>query len=145
MANGLISDPFPNFNFLVELDGITRAAFNECSGFDSTVEVIEYNEGGSLFNIKLPGRVKYANIMLRRGMTADLELYNWHLSVVQGQTVRKNGSILLMDRTGGNLLARWDFTQAWPTKATGPDLNAEDNKVAFDSYEIVCTTLQRVQ
>jgi phage tail-like protein len=145
MANGSISDPFPNFNFLVELDGITRAAFHDCSGFESSVEVIEYSEGGSLSSMKLPGRVKYANIMLKRGMTADLELYNWHLSVVQGQTVRKNGSIMLMDRTGGNLLARWDFTQAWPTKCSGPDLNAEDNKVAFDNYEIVCTTLQRVQ
>jgi phage tail-like protein len=145
MANGITNDPYPNFNFLVELDGITRAAFHECSGFDSTVEVIEYNEGGTLYSSKLPGRVKFANIMLKRGMTADLELYNWHLSVVQGQTVRKNGSILLMDRTGANILARWDFTQAWPTKCSGPDLNAEDNKVAFDNFEIVCTTLQRVQ
>jgi len=145
MANGITNDPYPNFNFLVELDGITRAAFHECSGFDSTVEVIEYNEGGTLYSSKLPGRVKFANIMLKRGMTADLELYNWHLSVVQGQTVRKNGSILLMDRTGANILARWDFTQAWPTKCSGPDLNAEDNKVAFDNYEIACTTLQRVQ
>jgi phage tail-like protein len=144
MANGITNDPFPNFNFLVELDGITRAAFHECSGFDSTVEVIEYNEGGTLYSSKLPGRVKFANIMLKRGMTADLELYNWHLSVVQGQTVRKNGSILLLDRSG-NLVARWDFTQAWPTKCSSPDLNAEDSKIAFDNYEIVCTTLQRVQ
>jgi phage tail-like protein len=145
MANGITNDPFPNFSFLVELDGITRAAFHECSGFDSTIEVIEYSEGGNLYSNKIPGRVKFANISLKRGMTADLELYNWHLSVVQGQTVRKNGSILLMDRTGATLLSRWDFTQAWPTKCSAPDLNAEDNKIAFDNYEIVCTTLQRVQ
>lgn len=144
MANGIINDPFPNFNFLVELDGITRAAFHECSGFSSTVDVIEYNEGGALYSSKLPGRVKYANIVLKYGMTADLELYNWHLSVMQGQIQRKNGSILLLDRAG-NQVARWDFHQAWPTKCDGPDLNAEDNKIAFDSYEIVCTTLQRVQ
>jgi phage tail-like protein len=144
MANGIVNDPFPNFNFLVELDGITRAAFHECTGFNSTVDVIEYNEGGSLSSSKLPGRVKYANIMLKRGMTSDLELYNWHLSVVRGQIQRKNGSILLLDRAS-NVVARWDFTQAWPTKCDGPDLNAEDSKIAFDSYEIVCTTLLRVQ
>jgi phage tail-like protein len=144
MANGIVNEPYANFNFLVELDGITRAAFHECSGFTSSVEVIEYNEGGSLSSMKLPGRVKYANLMLKRGITDDLELYNWHLSAVQGAIQRKNGSILLLDRAG-NQVARWDFTQAWPTKCDGPDLNAEDNKIAFDSYEIVCTTLQRVQ
>jgi phage tail-like protein len=144
MANGIVNEPYANFNFLVELDGITRAAFHECSGFTSSVEVIEYNEGGSLSSMKLPGRVKYANLMLKRGITDDLELYNWHLGAVQGAIQRKNGSILLLDRAG-NQVARWDFTQAWPTKCEGPDLNAEDNKIAFDSYEIVCTTLQRVQ
>ena len=98
MANGLINEPYANFNFLVELDGITRAGFHECTGFNSSVDVIEYAEGGSLTSMKLPGRVKYANIVLRRGMTDDLELYNWHLAVVQGNVQRKNGSILLLDR-----------------------------------------------
>jgi phage tail-like protein len=82
--------------------------------------------------------------MLKRGMTSDLELYNWHLGVVQGAIVRKNGSIILLDRAS-NPVARWDFTQAWPSKCDGPDLNAEDSKIAFDMYEIVCTTLTRVQ
>ncbi len=94
--------------------------------------------------MKLPGRVRYNNLMLKRGMTDDMELYNWHLAAVQGNVQRKNGSILLLVRAG-NLSARWDFTQAWPTKCTGPGLNAEDSKIAFDTYEIVCTTLTRVQ
>src|SRR5271165_5443204 len=111
MANGIINEPYVNFNFLVELDGITRGAFHECMSFSSTVDVIEYNEGGSLSSMKLPGRVKYANLVLKRGMTDNLELYNWHLSVVNGQIQRKNGSILLLDRAG-NQVARWDFTQA---------------------------------
>jgi phage tail-like protein len=144
MANGIINEPYINFNFLVELDGITRATFHECSAFNSSVDIIEYNEGGSLYSMKLPGRVKYANLLLKRGMTADLELYNWHLQVVQGSIQRKNGSILLLDRASTQV-ARWDFTQAWPSKCDGPELSAEDNKIAFDSYEIVCTTLTRVQ
>lgn len=106
--------------------------------------MIEYNEGGNLYSTKLPGRVKYSNIMLKRGMTSDLELYNWHLSVVNGSIQRKNGSILLLDRAG-NLVSRWDFTQAWPIKCDGPNLTAEGNEIALDSFEIACTTLTRVQ
>ena len=38
-------DPYGNFNFLVEIDGIDRAHFQECSGFDSSIDVIEHGEG----------------------------------------------------------------------------------------------------
>ena len=46
MATGQRVDPYGNFNFLVEIDGIARAAFQEASGFDSTIDVIEHREGG---------------------------------------------------------------------------------------------------
>lgn len=146
MANGNVTanEPYVNFNFLVEVDGITRASFHECSAFNSSVEVIEYNEGGTLYPLRIPGRVKFANITLKRGMNADLDMYNWHLQVVQGTIQRRNGSIIMMDRANQNIVARWDFTQAWPTKCDGPGLNAEENSIAIDSFEIVCTTLKRV-
>ena len=64
-------DPFTNFNFLVEIDGITRAAFHECSGLDSAIDVIEHREGGAPSPRKLPGMTKYANIVLKWGMTDD--------------------------------------------------------------------------
>jgi phage tail-like protein len=144
MPNGLLNDPFANFNFLVELDGITTAAFHECTGFDSSVDAIEYNEGGSLSPRKFPGMVKYSNIVLKKGMTADLQLYQWHLTVVQGNIQRKNGSILLLDRAG-NTVGRWDFTQGWAAKYNTPDLTAEGNAIAIESFEIVCEKVTRVQ
>ena len=46
MATGQRVDPFLSYNFLVELDGIARAAFSEVSGLDATTDPIEYREGG---------------------------------------------------------------------------------------------------
>jgi phage tail-like protein len=138
-----LNTPYPNFNFLVELDGITRAAFHKCSGFDSSVDVIEYNEGGSLSPMKLPGMVKYANIVLEWGMT-DLELYSWFQTIATGNITRKNGSIILLDRAG-NQVGRWDFTQAWPSKCSYSDLSAQASEVFFEKLEITCQTLTRVQ
>ena len=46
MATGERVDPFVNFNFKVELDGIIQAAFHEVSGLDSSIDVIEHREGG---------------------------------------------------------------------------------------------------
>jgi phage tail-like protein len=129
-------DPYGNYNFHVELDGISRGAFHECSGFEATIDVIEHREGGdNLTPRKLPGMTKFNNITLKRGITADPELYKWHRSAVDGVIERKNGSIVLLDRRGLEVM-RWNFVRAWPTKWSGPPLTAEGNDVAIESLEL---------
>lgn len=144
MATGDIPDPFGNYNFLVEIDGITRAAFQEVSGLDATIDVIEHREGGEVTTVrKLPGMTKYSNITLKWGMTDDRDLYDWHRQTVQGLIERRNGSIVLLDRTGSEV-ARWNFIRAWPTKYAGPDLNAEGNDVSIETLELAHEGLERV-
>jgi len=129
-------DPYLNFNFLVEIDGITRAAFHEVSGLDSTIDVIEHREGGdNTTPRKLPGMTKHSNIVLKWGMTDDQELYQWHRDVVNGTVQRRNGSIVLLDRRGQEV-ARWNFFKAWPTKWTGPSFTAEGNDVSIEQMEL---------
>jgi phage tail-like protein len=136
MPTAQIVDPYGNFRFLVEIDGITRAAFQECTGFDSSCEIKEYREGGENATVrKLPGLTKYSNILLKWGMTDNSELYEWHRDVVQGDVQRKNGSIVLLDRKGVEV-ARWNFVRAWPTKWDGPDLKAEGNDLAIETLEL---------
>lgn len=136
-------DPYLNFNFLVEIDGISRAAFQEASGFDSTIDVVEHREGGeNTTPRKLPGMTKYSNIVLKRGITDDVELYQWHRQTVQGNVQRRNGSIVLLDRQGVEQ-ARWNFVNAWPTKWDGPDFNAEGNDVAIETFELAHEGLER--
>ena len=143
MATGVIPDPYGNFNFTIEIDGIERAAFQECSGFDSTIDVIEHREGGENTTLrKLPGLTKYSNITLKWGMTNDRELYDWHRRVVEGEIERKNGSIVLRNRKGEEV-ARWNFVRAWPTKWDGPDLNAEGNDVAIETLELAHEGVER--
>jgi phage tail-like protein len=145
MSTGQVNDPYGNYNFLVELDGITRAAFQECSGFDSTIDVIEYREGGeNTTTRKMPGMTKYSNIVLKWGLTDDMELYKWHLDAVNGTVNRKNGSIVLLDRSGGEM-ARWNFERAWPSKYDGPDFNAEGNDVAIETLELAHEGIVRVK
>ncbi len=136
MATALRIDPYVNFNFLVEIDGITRAAFQQVSGFDSTIDVIEHREGGdNTTPRKLPGMTKHSNIVLKWGLTDDAQLYDWHREAVRGNVQRKNGSIVLLDRRGQEV-ARWNFVNAWPAKWDGPDFNAEGNDVAIETLEL---------
>jgi phage tail-like protein len=138
-------DPFNNFNFLVEIDGITRAAFQQVSGFDSTIDVIEHREGGeNTTTRKLPGLTKFSNIVLKWGITDDMELYQWHRDAVQGAVERRNGSIIGLDRQGQEVV-RWNFFHAWPSKYDGPDYNAEGNDVAIETLELAHEGVERVK
>jgi phage tail-like protein len=143
MATGQIKDPYGNFRFSVEIDGIVRAAFRECTGVESTVDVKEYREGGDNTTVrKLPGLTKYSNIQLKWGMLDDTQLYEWHRDVIRGDFERKNGSIVLFGRDGGEV-ARWNFVRAWPTKWDGPDFNAEGNDLAIEALELAHEGIER--
>lgn len=137
-------DPWGNFNFLVEIDGIARAAFHEVSGFDSTIDVIEHREGGENTTLrKLPGMTKYSNVVLKWGITDDRQIYDWHRQAVRGDVARKNGSIVLLDRQGQEKV-RWNFVNAWPSKYDAPDFNAEGNDIAIETMELAHEGLERV-
>lgn len=137
MPVGTRTDPYRSFNFLVEIDGITRAGFRECSAPDTSTDPIDYREGNEhLTTRKLPGLVKYTNITLKWGMTDDHELWDWRKKAMEGKVERKNGSIILLD-DAGNEKVRWNFRNAWPTKWTGPTFNATGNDIAIETLEIV--------
>jgi phage tail-like protein len=143
MATGSRNDPFRAFNFLVEIDGITRAAFRECSGLDSSQAPIDYREGGDQLTArKLPGLNTYSNISLKWGITSDAELWEWREKATDGKVERKNGSIILLDQTGVEKM-RWNFIDGWPTKWTGPTFNATANEVAVETLEIVHEGIKR--
>lgn len=137
-------DPYKAFNFLVEIDGIAVAAFSEVSGLESETEVIEYRVGSEKTNTvrKLPGLTKYANIVLRRGVTQDADLWNWRKSIVDGEIDRRNGSIILLDDKRTEVV-RWHFRDGWICKWEGPTLNARANEVAIESIEIAHEGLER--
>jgi phage tail-like protein len=143
MAPPQRDDPYKAFNFLVEIDGIARAGFSEVSGLESETTVIEYRVGGERNAVrKLPGLTKYANIVLRRGVTQDAELSNWRKTVEDGQVDRRNGSIILRDDDGTEVV-RWNFFNGWISKWQGPALNASENEVAIETIEIAHEGLER--
>jgi phage tail-like protein len=136
-------DPYKVFKFRVEIDGLTSAAFSEVNGVDSETTVVEYRTGSEPNSVrKLPGLTKYPNIVLKRGVTQDTELWNWRRRVVDGDVDRRNGSIILQDDSGQDQV-RWNFRNGWPCKLQGPHLNAHGNDVAIETLEISHEGLER--
>src|SRR5262245_17130687 len=95
-------DPYRGYNFKIEIEGIVRAGFRECSGLDSSQDPIEYREGIEKFLTarKLPGLNKYSNISLKWGITDDASLWEWRKKAIDGKVDRKSGSIILFNDAG---------------------------------------------
>jgi phage tail-like protein len=132
------NDPYGQFNFLIEIDGVVKGGFSECSGLTSDTNVIDYREGNEkpLTARRLPGLMKYNNIVLKRGYTADKSLWTWRKNVVDGNVQRTNVAITLLD-DARNTVHTWNVREAWPAKLEGPGLNAKTSEVAIETLEIV--------
>jgi len=129
--------PYKKYRFRLEIDGIDQAGFSEVSGFDANVDVIEYREGDSPVTsaVKLPGLTKYGNVTLKWGVTDSMSLYEWIKGISEGNIERKTVTITVLD-DNGDAKASWQLLNAWPTKYTAPDFNANASEVALESLEL---------
>jgi phage tail-like protein len=135
-------DPYAQYNFLVEIDGLSVAGFTEVGGLTNESDIIEYREGSDTATVrKLPGLRKYSNITLKRGFTQNKELWEWRNTTNEGKTERKAGSIILLDESRNEAL-RWNFSEGWISKWEGPALNATANEASIESLEIAVENIE---
>lgn len=136
-------DPYRAHSFRLEIDGIERGGFRECSGLESTSAPITYREGDDALTLQqIPGMASFSPITLRWGTSDDDDLFEWRRLVADGKVERRNGSIVLLDDTGAEK-KRWNFIEAWPSKWSGPAFNATGNDVAIEAIEITHEGLSR--
>lgn len=132
-------DPYlaNRFEVVLEIDGIHEASFTEVSGLVVETEVEERHEGGLNQHVhRLPKGSKLANIVLKRGLSDSDRLWKWHQQMVAGTVDKKDLSIVLLDASGEERW-RWNVTQAFPAKWTGPDLKADASALAIETLELV--------
>ena len=122
--------------FFVQIGNILEAAFSDVSGLNAEVEILSYEEGGcNAFVHKLPGRVKFPNVTLKRGVTDSLDLWNWFVQATNGKIERRDVGILLFDQEG-NQKRVWNLERAYPVKWTGPDFKSGENAIAIEVLEL---------
>lgn len=150
--------PLTKMNFLVSVPELSSvmAAFNEVTGIEASVDVIEFRQGNShsLAPVKIPGLVKHGNITLKMGYTIGNGFKEWIqdcVSETRGAIPRRDVTIELIDIRDGapNALyetvsgpVKWVLKGAWVCKYTGPDLNASASEIAIESAELAYEELE---
>lgn len=133
-------DPILGFHFAVDVQNTVVGYFTEVSGLGSEHEIVEHkviNESGIEVVMKIPGRLKWESITLKRGITSNMDIWTWRKQVEDGDVdgARKNGSIVMYDQTLTEV-ARWNFENAWPSKVTGPTPKADSNEIGIEEMTI---------
>ena len=108
-----------------------------------TVETEDVTEGGQNgFVHKLPSRMTWPNIVLRRGVTQNDALLTW-LNKSSGQQFSAGGNALQRSTaaitllgSGGKRLRSWEFDGAFAVRWSGPNFDAASSDMAVEELEI---------
>lgn len=141
-------DPLVSFNFAIEVQDEITGFFTEVSGLGSETEVSDHlvmGTGGQEVVKKIPGRLKWEDITLKRGITTNMDIWDWRKTVVEGgvEEARRNGSIVMYDQTGGEV-GRWNFERAWPSKVSGPQPKSDSGDISIEELVLVHEYIERV-
>jgi phage tail-like protein len=147
-ANETIIYPFTAFKFSVEIDvdgvssQVCSAAFAECDGLEMTMEVKTIREGGNnAAQIRLTGPFNFGTCTLKRGMTANFDLWDWMDALLTNPALRADAEVVLLSPDGQDERARFILKRCVPTKLKAPPLNGKDGMVAIEEFQMAYESL----
>lgn len=129
--------------FLFEVDGVEIGWFMEVSGLEVTVETEDIQEGGQNSYVhRLPGRMTWPNLRLKRGVTKNDTLLAWlnkssgEQFAAAGNKLERSTAALTLLGAAGERLRAWEFDGAFPVKWTGPSFSTDSTDMATEELEI---------
>jgi phage tail-like protein len=153
-SNETVLYPFTAFNFSVEISvaaiggQLCSAAFSECDGLEMTMEAKTIREGGNNgAQIRLVGPRAYGQLTLKRGMTANFDLWEWFAAFLESpvrdmrEDLRGDAHIVILAPDGRTERARFLAKRCLPVKLKAPPLNGKDGAVAIEELQLAYESL----
>lgn len=122
-------------HFMLEVEDAVLGFFTECTGLQAEYETYPYAEGGqNMFVHQLRGRLRYSNIVLKRGITSSQAMLEWFRQTKE-RSSRGGMTIKLLDRDL-KVIQTWAFSCAVPIKYAGPTTSTDGTGMAIETLEI---------
>jgi phage tail-like protein len=137
-------DPSAEFRYYVEFDGDFEGSFTEVSGMSAKREVCEVREGGANdFVHKLPGRISYGDITLRKGIMFSTKMWDWFEEGLKGYKVKRQDISIVQVSSYFNIDARtYVVKDAFPVSWEVSRLASDSNQVAVESLTFTFKTIE---
>jgi phage tail-like protein len=143
-----VVSPFTAFNFAVEINvpelnpRVCNASFSECDGLEMSHEVKTLREGGNNGRqIRLTGPISYGQLTLKRGMTANFDLWHWFTALQERPRLRADAEVVLLAPDGVTERARFILSRCLPVKLRAPPLNSREGLVAIEELQLAYESL----
>jgi len=137
-----MSDYYPPWSFYYRVEfGASKSKndvrFQTVSGLSVEYDMEEYKEGGeNRFSHKLPGRTKYADLVLKRGMLTDSALIAWFMDAFRDRVFEPTDVNVILMNEAGDPLRTWKIAHAIPKKWSVSDFNSGENTVVIETMEL---------
>ncbi len=150
MADADLRYPFVTFNFGVEItmpgvgSPLCGASFSECDGLEVSMEVKTIREGGNNGRqIRLSGPLAFGQLVLKRGVTRDTDLWDWFQDSFNDPSLRARAEVVMFSSEAGTFEAtkRFVLDGCVPVKLKAPALNAKDGLIAIEEMQIAYESL----
>lgn len=129
------------FHFRVQVLGLPPLAddlrFTEVGGLAVESALEEVPEGGeNRYTQKYPGRSKYSDLTLKRGLLAQSAIWNWARSAIEDLIVVPMPVDVTLLNEAHEPLMTWHLANAYPVKWSVSDLNATANAFVVESMQL---------
>jgi phage tail-like protein len=127
-----VRNPQRNSSFGVEIDGVAAGGFSSVEGIVAETEVLEYRAGDDSNMVRLaPGLTESGPLVLKRVLSSDSALYDWHASVTDYNFDRRAVSVIFYDH-GHQEVSRINFFECWPSSYYIEPLESNPSNVAYE-------------
>jgi len=132
------------FSFVIEVDGLDRAAFQKSSPIEMEANNVAYREGGRLHPHNAPGLVTFPEVTVERGSTDDYDLYNWAVDTYNASSgtgvvppeLFRTLDVVQLDRARDEL-KRFTLYKCYCRKWSSGDWDNDADEVRIESAIIV--------
>lgn len=140
--------PPPGFYFRLAFSGVSNKddiQFQEASGIQAEISTTEELSigGENRFSYKLPGKPKYSNLVLKRGLArVNSQLAKWVRTTLSNgfeAKVEVKTITLSLLKADGQPLTSWIFYNAYPVKVQISDLKSMENALVIETLEMAYT------
>jgi len=133
--------PPVGFHFRVEFDlpglGDSDIRFRDVSGLSMELEQESHNEGGeNRFSHRFPGRARYGDLVLKRGLLTGSAVRDWCEAAIQELDIQPTTIWVTLLNEEHEPLQTYTFINAWPKKWSVSDFNAENSEIVVESLEL---------
>ena len=142
--------PYPTYFFEVTILGFppTDYGFQDVEGLSVSREIKEIPSGGLAYNYRVPGKIKYGKLVLKRGVVDPTSVLSvWCKETITNDfstpIVPKDINVMLFSALGAPVMT-WNFKNAWPESWEFSNLKSTESGIMIETLTLVYESYSKV-